>query len=193
MKANPRLAAMPILAIGLTGCFNRRAPAPPAPPMVMPRVKISAPKDPRIAPPPVLAEARWPVEELPPLPGTMRWPGPPRPQPKSVKKRPGVAQAVPEVGPQPADTPAALRLGEMLTVEQQGLLRDLYLNSSRRANRILTEVQGRMTPEQMESAERVSALLQQAVGALSRDLGTAAQLAQRADVLARDLRASVRP
>ena len=184
-----RFLAIPVLAMGLSGCFAKKAPKTPPPPMVPPaRAHVPEAPDPKFPPPPVLADSRAPVEEIF-QPGVVpKFPGPPRRPP--TKRRPGVAQTQPE--PAVAQTPEAPpppRLGELLTAEQTQQLRQIYNQSFARASRILSSLRGRtLAPEQAEAASRVAALLKQAVDALQRDLGTAAQLAQRADVLARDLR-----
>ena len=188
-----RLTAIPVLAMGLTGCLSKKTPKTPPPPMVQPRSRLPKAEEPRFPAPPVLAESRAPVEELPVASAPPRFPPAPRPV-RPQRKRPGIAPGIArpaETVPQPG--PPQPQLGELLTAQQQTQLRQLYNQSFARASRILSSLQGKtLTAEQAESASRITALLKQAVDALQRDLGTAAQLAQRADVLARDLQSAIR-
>jgi hypothetical protein len=79
-------------------------------------------------------------------------------------------------------------LGQILTAEQQAASRKSYLASSDTARQLLSRIQGRaLTRDQADSANRVRSFLTQAEEAQAKDPATAAQLARRAELLARDL------
>lgn len=185
-----------VLALSGTpsGCFFRKktvTPPPPPPPlpspikphppdpMPPPGVQPPAPGLPKDAPP------GTPVEELPPAPK-------PEPQPRRRSSRPVPAPPVNAPKAAPAEEPAP-QLGEVLTPGQRTELRRAFDDASAQARQSLSKLEGRaLTAEQAESAARVRAFLSQAESLLEGDPRSAAELARRAALLARDLAGAIR-
>jgi hypothetical protein len=155
--------ALPILlmAVTLNGCFLRGKPKVAAPPPAPP------------SPPPVES----PAPEPPPPQPTPQ----PTPQPKPAPPKPKPA-------PAPSPTPKPPEFGQILTPQQAAEANRAYEASAKSARDSLARLAGRaLTRDQLDAANRVRSLLKQAEEARSRDPATAAQLARRAEILARDL------
>lgn len=187
-----RLAVLSILFLllcgaGCTPFWRKKTPAtPPVPPplVALPETRKSAP--PAIPPPPEAPPAKLesaievpPPEPLPPPPATSQ----PKPQ------RPAAAQ---QAGPSPAETspdPPLPQLGQILTPAQRAEYNRNIDQSLHRAGKILQIASGRtLTREQAASAAMIASFMRQAESLRNDDLVTALSLAQRADLLARDLR-----
>jgi hypothetical protein len=99
----------------------------------------------------------------------------------------------PEPAPAPVSpAPAPPALGQILTPQQQSELRSSYRQSAQSARQTLQQLSGRaLSRDQAETANRIRSFLSQADEAQSRDPSVAAQLARRAELLARDLLNSV--
>jgi hypothetical protein len=105
---------------------------------------------------------------------------PPKPKPE-----PAQAPA------QPAPPPPAF--GQILTPQQQTELRRSYQQSAQFARQTLSQLSGRaLSQDQADTANRIRSFLSQADEAQSKDPSVAAQLARRAELLARDLLNSLR-
>ena len=164
--SRPALFALwAVLALSAGGChWFRRTPTPPPPP------------------PPVPAPARAP-EPAPAAPP----PTPPAPVLRPPKPKPDPAP--PPVQP-PAPPPA---FGQILTPQQQAAFRRSYQQSAQSARQALSQLSGRaLSRDQADTANRVRSFLSQADEAQSKDPSVAAQLARRAELLARDLLNSFR-
>jgi hypothetical protein len=192
------LALIVILSGSLSGCLFRKKPVmPPPPPPPLPAPIQPAPPDPMpppgVEPPaPDLTEEAppgMPEEELPPAPK-------PEPQPRRRNSRPAPAAApVNTPKPAPGEEPAAPapQLGEVITPEQRAELRRTFDEANSQARQSLSKLEGRtLTGEQAESAARVRAFLSQAESLLEGDPRSAAELARRAALLARDLAGGMR-
>jgi hypothetical protein len=99
--------------------------------------------------------------------------------------------AVPPPQPQPqqpAEVAPALRLGQIYTPEQQREYNKSIDESLASAKNSLARIAAkRLTAEQAQQADSIRTLQRQAEQAREQDLLTAANLARRADLLAKDL------
>ena len=191
-----RLCAIVVLLLALApaGCKFKKQPAlPPAAPAA-----ITTPP-PATPPPTILKE---PVPEV--TPTTVPTPDPPLsqqpalpPAPKPTKKTPRrqsnpppAPAAIPVPVPQAAPPP---QLGEIITPAQQSEMNRTVDQSLGAARAALVRLRGRqLSSEQFETAARIRTFADQADQARKTDLRSAVQLARRAEVLARDLEASMR-
>jgi len=175
------LRALPLtvaLAIGSSGCwFGKKAAVAPPPP----------------APQPVAVN---PTPAAPPAPDVAKTETPqPTPQPKPAPPpRPAPQASAPQVTVTPPAEPApAVRLGEILTDDRRRQYEADFNRNVSDAQAALKQASTRtLTATQKQSVGRIRTFLQQADQAKSNDLVTAVQLARRADLLAQDLRKSLK-
>jgi hypothetical protein len=108
---------------------------------------------------------------------------------KPAKRRP--TASTPQAAPPAAIPPRAAEpqsLGRILSPDERSRYLDMYERSSSAAREILSGLRMREIPtERREAIGRIQSFLDQAHEALTSDLTAAAQLAYRAEVLARDL------
>lgn len=193
------VSAVVLASIGLTSCwpFRKAKPAPAAPPPAVASAKPppAEPPLPEARPAPAQAEAQEaPAEQPviqppvvilpPPLPGPPKRPSPAGPR---------VEQPAPE--PQPQAPPAAPppQLKQILTAEQRAALERNINERLGRARTTLASLRGKsLNAQQAAVVEHIRTFIAQAEEARSTDLLRASNLAERADVLARDLAASLR-
>jgi len=175
-----------VMALSAGGCrWSRRTTAPtPAPPLVpastpaasqpaAPAAVVPPPK-----PKPEPSQETAPPAPQPPPPAQVAHPPKPKPEPAQAPAQP------------PAPPPA---LGQILTPQQQTELRRSYQQSAQFARQTLSQLSGRaLSQDQADTANRVRSFLSQADEAQSKDPSAAAQLARRAELLARDLLNSFR-
>ena len=129
-------------------------------------------------------------------------PPPPPPQRPAAKKKPAAkpkptgAKQVPHATqeqPKAAENSPSPSLGQMLSPEERAELTQSLDRNSSNARQAMSHLSGRsLTTEQSQTVSLVQSLLAQADKARHTDLTVAAQLARRADLLARDLLNSVR-
>ena len=130
------------------------------------------------APPPVPAPAPAPAAPQPPPPAPVVHPPKPKPDPAPAPIQP------------PAPPPA---FGQIFTPQQQTAFRRAYQQSAQSARQTLSQLSGRaLSRDQADTANRIRSFLSQADEARSKDPPVAAQLARRAELLARDLLNSFR-
>ena len=177
-------ALLAVMALTSNGCrlFRQTPKAPSLPPVpaAAPAAPQPAPVEPATAEPKPSPTAVVPV---PPVPE----PAPPAPGVHPPKPKPIPAQAP----AQPPPTPPAL--GQILTPQQQTEFRRSYQQSAQAARQALSQLSGRaLTRDQADTANRIRSFLIQADEAQPKDPSTAAQLARRAEILARDLINSIR-
>jgi hypothetical protein len=193
-----RIPLILLLSLGFSSCWfaKKKAasslPPPPQPALLKPSPVISPSTDVVIPPasvpePPVQTPA--PVAEAPKAPEPEPEPVVKAPAPRRRKTVPKPALATPEsvdattLPPEPAP-----QLSEMLTPAQRRQYEAGFAQSTRSAKAALSKTSGRiLTPEQTQTAERIQTFLDQAEKSRPGDLGTALQLARRADLLAQDL------
>ena len=139
----------------------------------------------------------------PPAPAPAQAPAPaPSPAPASSTKKAGVAprrrveappQPAPDAAPAPAPAASPAQLGQILTPAEKAQLTQSLDQSMSAARAVLARVAGRsLARDQTDTVNLIKALLTQAEAARGSDLSVAAQLARRAELLARDLSSSVR-
>ena len=198
MTSSMRCTVIPVLFVVLTGCrfFGKGKPEPiPTPDPPRPVATVPAPKVEPPGPPPKIET------KAPEVPSEVALiPTPPAPKPvrkKPVKKPatvPGIAQAPPQtVGPPVTDPPPTVKLGEILSDDQKLLLWRICDESLSRAKEALRQLHGlSMSQDQKQSIARIRTFIFQAEQARQKDPQTAKQLAERADLLSRDLVKTVR-
>jgi len=185
MTSRPAIfALLAVMALSAGGCKSSRrtaAPAPPPPPVpAAPAVSPPAVSPPAAVAPPPKPKPEPAQETAPPTPPPVQVVHPPKP-----KTEPAQAPA------QPAPPPPAF--GQILTPQQQTELRRSYQQSAQFARQTLSQLSGRaLSQDQADTANRVRSFLSQADEAQSKDPSAAAQLARRAELLARDLLNSLR-
>ncbi|SRR5258706_12968153 len=188
---NRQLFTIPLvflLAVSAIACRKKAQPvlAVPAAPAA-----TTAPVEPLEQPP-----QQTPATTQPPpvLPQPTVAPPPPEDvsQPKRSARRPSrpSTPAAPVTSP-PANQP--LRLGEMLTPEQERQYNTAMDQSLQRANSNIARVLKRqLSKEQQGVVAQVQSFIEQAQSTRKTNLTAAKSLAERADVLARELARTVR-
>ena len=193
---------IPVIAIAMSGCILKKTPvakaAPPAPKPpatntnVPPLEPLSAPQTMVQLPPPqpVSAEAALttqPPEEAPVAAPTTRTTGRPPRQNQA-------AQPKPEPAPPPVASPPAAAaeppLQEVLSPAETKRLQDEATGRKNEALHLVQQARRRrLTPQQNGIVERIQSFIKQADDAASRgDMRQASELAERAVVLARELK-----
>lgn len=204
-----RIALRAALAASLLvapGCrWFRRAPKTPPPPP-SPTIVTPTPKpEPPVLEPPATPPATTPQQVpagKPPLPETTRpVPAPPPPaKPAARPSRRPAAQPAETKKPEPAQTPPPVavpaetpRLGEVLDPAQRQTVQRSYDENHELARHALDAIaKYPLSRDQRASVSRARSFLQQAEELVKTDLPTAARLARRANLLARDLLDSLR-
>jgi outer membrane biosynthesis protein TonB len=186
------------LAPAMTSCwpFRKKKPVVPAPPP--PPQQQTAPKAVQFPPPPAIEPA--PTEPAIPEEPTEQIPPPPkkkRPSPAGPKVQPTPApqetETESEPEPQPAAPAPAPSLQPLLTAQQKQELEAAVRTRITSARMSLASIQRRsLSPEQKAAVNQIRVFLDQAEDARKTDLIRANNLAERADVLARDLVGAVR-
>jgi hypothetical protein len=161
-------ALLVILAVSASGCkWFRRTPPPVPPPAPIPATSPQNPQVTQPTPAPEPAAAQ------------------PAPTAPTVH-RPKVKPEAPQAPLQPSPPPPAF--GQILTPQQQTEFRRSYQQSAQFARQTLSQISGRaLTREQADTATRIRSFVSQADEAQANDPAVAAQLARRAELLARDL------
>lgn len=169
-----------------------KVPPPVAPtPAPAPPVAEAGPRPPIYDFPDPPQAAPTPPEEIPPPPvaAELAVPPPPRPQ----LRREVAVKPEPELPPEAPKPPPVPRLTQLLTPEEERKFNQEIDESLQRARRNLALISQRaLSAEQQIVLERVHAFLQQTIEIRPLDLVTARSLAQRADLLARDLERTTR-
>lgn len=177
-----------LLMLSSTGCtwFGRKpkvAATPPQPHPVVTAPPVTTPEPEPAQPPPQVQPE--PAQQVP-------TPAPAQPQPAPVPTKPKPVVQTPKP-PAPTPAPAPPSFGQILSPQQQTELRNSYQQNAQFARQVLGQVKGRaLSREQAETANRIRSFLSQADEAQAKDPATAAQLAQRAQILARDLQSALR-
>lgn len=178
------------------GCiFRKKKPAPP--PTQIPVAQPVPPSKPDPLPPPPQVEAQLPpLSTVPAPPEEIDVPEPPPQQQPRRPRRPPPATAQPvqdSPAPQAPTTPEPPKLVQLLTADEQRRYQGELEQYLRNAEAIVTQANGRtLDGQQSDMIVRIRAFAQQARDQRETDLMTARNLAQRADVLARDLQRTLR-
>jgi hypothetical protein len=116
---------------------------------------------------------------------------PPPPAPaakKSTRPTPAPAATVPSAPTPPAPAPPPPKLGDILTADEQKQYNTAIDQSLSRAQTSLNLIGGRqLNKDQQAEVEQIRNFIQQALSARGSDPAGAKSLAERAEVLARDL------
>jgi len=173
--------------------FRKKKPTPP--PAQMPTPKPAAPAKPEPMPPPPKVDTQTPLSTVPAPPEQIDLPEPP-PQPPRRPRRPApsATQTVPPETPPPQQpAPEPPKLVQLLTPAEQRRYQGELEKYLRNAEAIVATAGTRtLNSQQADLVVRIRAFAQQAREQREQDLMTARNLAQRADVLARDLQRSLR-
>jgi len=178
-----------------SACHQKQAgiPVPPAP--------VPTATTPDSTPPPTETQpVPTTIQPVPPTPATTTQPQLPPPTPTEEQPKPPVRRPTRTTPANPATTPSTTpapnqppRLGTLLTPEQQRQFNNDIDRSLRRAQASLHSIGNRqLTADQHERVVQVESFIQQAQAARKSNLTGAKSLAERAEVLARDLVASLR-
>ncbi len=182
-----RIGALGLAVLSLSGCFTKKKPPVVIPPVVVPQPQPQpqpAPEPPPEPKPAPKSEEQKPVVKPQPAPA----PEPQAEPPKLEKPSPAPSQRKRTPAAKPAAQAPIPQLGTILTAEQRAQYQKTCDESLRKAKNALNAVSGKkLSSSQSESASRVRSFIRQAEELKSRDLTTAAQLAQRADLLAQQL------
>jgi len=188
------LSALMLLLVLEPSCMRKRVALPlPPPPASSPEENRPSTANPGTSPSP--ASSATPAKEdpryqvnRPPQPGE---PLPQPAQPPRRSSRPGEPNGATTTN-QPPATPAP-RLGDILTPEQEQQYNAAIDQSLGRAQNNLGSVSSRkLTKEQQAVVAQIQNFVQQAQSTRKSNLPAARSLAERADVLARDLVRSLR-
>jgi hypothetical protein len=185
---NRKVFTIPLLLIlAVSGIACRKKTLTILPPPTPP--PTSAPAAPMEQPPPQPAQA--PTEPPPALPQPTLPPPPEEAvQPKKPPRRPSRA-AAPAVPAKIPNQPP--RLGEMLTPEQERQYNSAMDQSLQRAQANIARVsQRQLSKEQQGVVAQVESFIAQAQSTRKTNLTAAKSLAERADVLARELARTVK-
>ncbi|MCW5983279.1 MAG: hypothetical protein KIT09_34630 [Bryobacteraceae bacterium] len=193
-----RFATVWLIALALLAGCNpfRRERQPKVPPVVEPPPPAPMPearRPPEPAaheyPPPPDVQPEWTAESTPrpPVPAETAVAPPPRaPAPRETVK----PEATPPSQPPPVQVP---QLTQLLTPEEEKRYNDEIDDALGRVRRNLEILHGRsLNEEQQAILERINAFEGQTQETRRIDLVTARSLAQRADLLARDLERTTR-
>ena len=186
-----------LLPAGASSCHKRQVLIPattpaPAPATAQPAPTPAARTTEEIPPPPTIApSAETPQpESVIPNPPPAPPPAPPKP-PRRNTPLPPTPAAPAATTPTPA-APAP-RLGIILTPEQQRQYNSDIDQSLQRADASLKSIGNRqLSNEQQASLDEARNFIRQAQATRASDLPAALRLAERADVLARNLASSLR-
>ena len=178
-------------AVWETGCHKKQAavPVPPAPIPTTTAPESTAQPQPMTPPPNITAPATTPVQPTiqPATPATQ--PPPTEETPKPPVRRP--AKPGPGAPVNPANQPP--QLGTLLTPEQQRQYNSAIDRSLGRAQAHLRAIGNRqLNAEQHDRVVQVESFIQQAQSLRKTNLMGAKSMADRAELLARDLLASLR-
>lgn len=187
-QASPTVPAAVATLPDVPGPPKTKKPGKQSKKTVVAAKPVQEPPAPASAPPAVTSSA----ETSPTPPGTATaktQPDSTNPPPAST---PAPVTANPPASTSPGEKPDATLLADFLTNDQRARLLSDAVDTMARARKALGLIEGKpLSNEQQGSVDRVKTFLQQAEQARERDPQTALQLAQRADVLARDLARTV--
>lgn len=194
-----------LVAIMVPACRKKQpVTSSPPPPIVLPPEKKTKPKEPPLPPAPKIES---PEPEEPPVKVEVEVTPPPKPAPTPRRRTRATKKAAPPPETKTAEAPKAegseaeeakpavppVRLGVILTPEQtKELARRLDAALERTRNAVVL-IEGKLlTKEQKETLTRIRSFIAQAEQTRERDLTSSVSLADRADLLSRDLLENLR-
>jgi len=180
-----------------SGCwFRKKKPSPPLVQIPVPKPAPPPNQDP-MPPPPTVEAQTPPLSTVPASPQEIDVPVPPPRQAQRPKRPPPAtaqpaAHDTPQSAPQPP-APEPPKLVQLLTADEQRRYQGELEQYLRNAEAIIAQASTRsLDAQQSDMVIRIRAFTQQARDQKDTDLTTARNLAQRADVLAKDLQRSLR-
>ena len=191
------LSLVVLLATFASGCRKRHVAVPvaplPAPAAPAETAPAPAPLPAATTPPPATATQ----PQNPPSPEDAnqknRPPQPPAPQPQQPPPPQSPQNSPPRRPSGPAQPNPAPRLGDILTLQQERQYNTAIDQSLARAQSSLGSIANRqLTKEQQGVVTQIQGFIQQAQTTRQSNLPAARSLAERAEVLARDLAGSLR-
>jgi hypothetical protein len=206
MTSGLKRTAIAVLFVGLSGChwWLSKAKPEPIPTPVVPRpAEVKPPPTTPVEPPGPPPKIDTKEPDVPPAVAVIPTPPAPKPRKKRDQKKVGTGTGIAQNPPQTpkegsaetANPPAAPvpKLGEILSDDQKLQFQKVCDESIKRAREALTQLRAfNLSTDQKESVTRIRAFIVQAEQARQRDPQTARLLAERADVLSRDLLRVVR-
>jgi len=193
----PKAAAKLLVSVLLlAGCHKQPQRVMVAPPPV----PAAQPAPPAELPPPPQVDTPAPPAPNLPQPSAQVPPAPPAPAPVKANRRARVKKENPPPAVEAVETPAPAapapdppQLGEVLSPQDARRLNADLDRAVRNANASLQSVTGKVLNAQQETAAaQAASFLRQAAEMRLHDLPSARSLAQRAEVIARDLARSVK-
>lgn len=178
MKQVPLILCMTLASLVMSGCWFKKKPQAKAPPPPAPAaVSSPAPRATQTNRPSTTATKK-PVAKRKQVPST--------PRAAQSAAPPRTAEVKKEVPPAKTETPQ--QFGKILSADEEVQYRAMYERSSSAAREMLKGLDAReLADDTMASMGRIRSFLAQAQEAARIDLSVAAQLAYRAEILARDL------
>jgi len=177
------------------GClFRKKKPAPP-PTHIPVSTPVPSTKQEPMPPPPKVDATGPPLATVPAPPQEIDVPEPPPQQPRRPRRptTPPAQSTAQEPGPAQPPGPEPPKLVQLLTADEQRRYQAELDQFLRSAEAIVAQSSSRtLDAQQSDLVIRIRAFTQQARDQRDTDLMTARNLAQRADVLARDLQRSFR-
>ena len=200
------LALLIVLAPAMSSCwrFRRSKPVTPSAPASTQSAPVQLPpppgSEPAQAPAPEQPAPSSPRSEEsvkpPPDTGVIKLPAPQTPRKRPSPAGPRVEQPQASASPEPVAEPPtapAPELKEILTPERQQQMNRVVSERIQRARQVLASLAGRkLDSAQHDAVNQITTFIGQAEEARKTDLVRAKNLAERAEVLARDLMSSVR-
>ncbi len=183
----------------LAGCQKQPQRVLIAPPPPAPAARPAPPAE--LPPPPKVDTPEQPTATLPADATTEVPPAPSTPEAPKAKRRSRSKKENSATPPAATEAPAPLvapaqdppQLGEVLSQQDMRRMNADLDRAIRNAQAILRSLTGKiLTAQQQSAATQIMSFLRQAVEVRSQDLASARSLAQRAEVIARDLANSVR-
>ncbi|MBI4906155.1 MAG: hypothetical protein HY820_21150 [Acidobacteria bacterium] len=208
LQIRGRWIAVMALSLIVVSCKKKAIPATPPAPVVFPKSTKKEPP-PNLPAPPVIDNPKKESETAPPVAVEVKPPPPPKPVNKKAgrapKKAPDIKAEVRLPDGRLPDTPGAkpdaneppkpavIGFGEILTAEQiREYTRRLDAALDRSKSALVIIQSKTLNNSQRQQVGRISGFVSQAEQARVQDLATATSLAERADVLSKDLLSRLR-
>jgi hypothetical protein len=196
--APPPAASQPASQTAAHASPAAQTPAPQAPAGQTPAQETAAP-EPTIAVPSTSATGsdlqksnRYQINKAPEPEKKAARPKKPAPPPAASAPAPSVSAPAPAPAAADPATPAP-KLGDILTADEQKQYNASIDQSLAHAQTSLSQIEERhLTPAQADEVEQIASFIKQAQAARAADLTGAKSLAERAEVLAKDLAAALR-
>lgn len=194
-----------VMALVLPACRKKHTSSVPPPPIIIPN-RTEKPKDPPPLPPAPKIQTGTPAPDEPPVNVVVTAPPPEPPVKKAPPRRtrraskkaaevkiaeapkPETPKVDPPQGEEAKPNPGAVRLGVILSPEERRDLAKRLDSAVDRTKGAVVLIEGKLlTKDQTETLSRIRTFLAQAEQTREEDLAGSVSLAERADLLSRDL------